>query len=284
MLLKSSEVPAITIRKPALIALLFTVVGLCTAQSKPVLPHEEFLRRLSAAAVERTHHSVRYVSGYVRIPYPCGDVPADTGVCTDEIIRSYRTLGIDLQKEVHEDMVLNFSAYPNKRRWLLAGPDANIDHRRVPNLMVFFARKGETLPVSSRAADYSPGDLVTWDLGGGVPHIGIVVDQRSRSGGRYMIVHNIGQGPKMEDVLFNWKITGHYRYFGPKASTTGATNPRAPLKPAATSVIGWLQIMTDADADVFPGIAEAMANNHETASRMSRTLLEARFQRIAWRF
>lgn len=202
-----------------LIALVLAIIGLCTAQSRPVLSHEEFLRRLSASAIERTHHSVRYVSEYVRIPYPGGDVPADTGVCTDEIIRSYRTLGVDLQKEVHEDMVQNFSAYPNKRRWLLASPDANIDHRRVPNLMAFFARKGETLPVSSRATDYSPGDLVTWDLGGGVTHIGIVVDQRSRSGGRYMIVHNIGQGPKMEDVLFNWKITGHYRYFGPKAPT-----------------------------------------------------------------
>jgi uncharacterized protein YijF (DUF1287 family) len=146
---------------------------------------------------------------------PGGDVPPDTGVCTDEIIRSYRAVGVDLQKEVHEDMVQNFAAYPNKRRWLLAHPDSNIDHRRVPNLMVFFARKGETLPITIRSEDYSPGDLVTWDLGGGVPHIGIVVDRRSRWGARYMVVHNIGEGPKMEDVLFNWKITGHYRYFGP---------------------------------------------------------------------
>jgi uncharacterized protein YijF (DUF1287 family) len=143
-----------------------------------------------------------------------GDVPADTGVCTDEVIRTYRAVGVDLQKEVHEDMVQNFAAYPNKRRWLLAHPDANIDHRRVPNLMVFFQRKGESLPITSRAEDYVPGDLVTWDLGGNVPHIGIVIDQNSRSSGRYMVVHNIGEGPKMEDVLFNWKITGHYRYFG----------------------------------------------------------------------
>jgi uncharacterized protein len=203
------------IRKLALTALSFTMIRVCAAQSKPPLSHQEFLRRLSAAAIERTHHSVRYVSAYVRIPYPFGDVPADTGVCTDEVIRSYRALGIDLQKEVHEDMMGNFSAYPNKRRWLLAAPDANIDHRRVPNLRIFFERKGETLPASPRAVDYSPGDLVTWDLGGGVDHIGIIVDQRSHSGGRYMLVHNIGQGPKMEDVLFNWKITGHYRYFGP---------------------------------------------------------------------
>ena len=144
-------------------------------------------------------------------------MPADTGVCTDEIIRSYRAVGIDLQKEVHRDMVQNFSAYPRSWRWLLARPDPNIDHRRVPNLMVFFQRKGQTLPKSSRIEDYSPGDLVTWDLGGGVPHIGIVVNQKSPQTGRYMVVHNIGQGPKIEDVLFNWKITGHYRYFGPSS-------------------------------------------------------------------
>jgi uncharacterized protein YijF (DUF1287 family) len=177
---------------------------------------QEFLRRLIAAAVERTHHSVRYVSAYVRIPYPGGDVPADTGVCSDEIIRSYRAVGVDLQKEVHEDISKNFSAYPSQRRWLLAHPDSNIDHRRVPNLMVFFQRKGEKLPITSRAADYSPGDLVTWDLGRGVPHIGIVVDRKSPQG-RFMMVHNVGEGPMMEDVLFNWKITGHDRYFGPGA-------------------------------------------------------------------
>jgi len=175
----------------------------------------EFLHRLVVAAVERTRHSVRYVSAYVRIPYPDGDVPSDTGVCTDEVIRSYRAVGVDLQKEVHEDMVKNFASYPNKRRWLLAHPDSNIDHRRVPNLMAFFGRKGETLPTTKRVEDYSPGDLVTWDLARGVPHIGIVVDQKSQWSGRYMVVHNIGEGPKMEDVLFNWKITGHYRYFGP---------------------------------------------------------------------
>jgi len=176
---------------------------------------EQFSRRLVDAAMERTHHPVRYVSAYVRIPYPGGDVPSDTGVCTDEIIRSYRAVGVDLQREVHEDMLRNFAAYPNQRRWRLNHPDANIDHRRVPNLMVFFARKGESLPITNRPQDYAPGDLVTWDLGGNVPHIGIVVDQRGRWTGRHLIVHNIGEGPKMEDVLFDWKITGHYRYFGP---------------------------------------------------------------------
>ena len=172
------------------------------------------LQRLVAAAIERTHHSVRYDPAYVGIPYPNGDVPANTGVCTDEIIRAYRAVGVDLQREVHEDMKANFSAYPRKWRWNLGRTDTNIDHRRVPNLMVFFTRKGETLPITNRREDYKPGDLVAYDLGGGVPHIGIVVDRKGRSGD-FMIVHNIGEGPKMEDVLFNWKITGHYRYFGP---------------------------------------------------------------------
>ena len=174
-----------------------------------------FLERLSDAAIERTHHTIRYDPKYVRIPYPGGDVPAGTGVCTDEVIRSYRALGIDLQKEVHEDIAANFGSYPNQARWLLQHPDTNIDHRRVPNLMVFFSRKGTALAASMMPEDYGPGDLVTWDLGGGVPHIGIVVDRKSRETGRYLVVHNIGEGPKMEDVLFRWKITGHYRYYGP---------------------------------------------------------------------
>jgi uncharacterized protein len=202
-----------------LASILLPISTLAQAQEKPGLSpsQQQFLHKLVAAAVERTHHSVRYVPAYVRIPYPGGDVPADTGVCTDEIIRSYRAVGIDLQKEVHEDMVGNFSAYPHRWRWLLARPDSNIDHRRVPNLMVFFSRKGQALPISARAEDYAPGDLVTYDLGRGVPHIAVVVDRKAPQTGRYMVVHNIGEGPKMEDVLFNWKITGHYRYFGPNS-------------------------------------------------------------------
>ena len=150
---------------------------------------QDFLRRLVSAAIGRTNHAVRYDPAYVRIRYPGGDVPADTGVCTDEIIRSYRALGVDLQKEVREDMVQNFSIYPQRWKWISGQPDSNIDHHRVPNLMVFFGRKGEKLPTSTRAEDYSPGDLVTYDLGGNVPHIGIVVDRKGASG-RYMIEHN----------------------------------------------------------------------------------------------
>ena len=196
--------------RSAFILLLLPAIAL--PQGTNSLSRQEFKKQLIAAAIERTQHTVRYVSFYVRIPYPGGDVPADTGVCTDEIIRSYRAVGVDLQKEVHEDMARNFAAYPN--RWHRTQPDSNIDHRRVPNLMVFFQRKGESLPITHRAEDYAPGDLVTWDLGRGVPHIGVVVDQKALSG-RYEIVHNIGEGPKMEDVLFNWTITGHYRYYGP---------------------------------------------------------------------
>jgi uncharacterized protein YijF (DUF1287 family) len=113
-------------------------------------------------------------------------------------------------------MAENFSVYPRKWRWLSGKPDPNIDHRRVPNLMVFFAHKGETLPITSNADDYKPGDLVTWDLGRNVPHIGIIVDRRAANG-HYLIVHNIGWGPQMEDVLFNWKVIGHFRYYGPRA-------------------------------------------------------------------
>jgi uncharacterized protein len=197
-------------------ALAMTPVA-ATTEVKPAetAARREFLKKLVAAAVERTQHAVRYEPAYVEIPYPGGDVPADTGVCTDEVIRAYRGLGVDLQKEVHEDMKKDFSGYPRIGAQPARRPDANIDHRRVPNLMAFFSRKGESLSLSSRAEDYTPGDLVTWDLGGGVPHVGVVVDQKSSPDGRYMIVHNIGQGPRMEDVLFRWKITGHYRYFGP---------------------------------------------------------------------
>src|SRR6476660_9764828 len=213
------------LKKPKqwLVLSLLLVAGMLAAQ--PAQSRQDFLRKFSTAALERTQHVVRYDGAYVRIPYPGGDVPAGTGACTDEVIRAYRAVGIDLQKEVHEDMVANFSAYPT--RWHRHGPDSNIDHRRVPNLMVFFSRKGESLPITDRAGDYAPGDLVTWDLGGGLTHIGMVVDRKTLFTRRYMIVHNIGAGPKMEDVLFDWKITGHYRYFGPAGRAAQAPIPRA---------------------------------------------------------
>lgn len=200
-------------RLPLAVAVL-ALAGLLPAQAPPSSAQADLAARLVAAALERPRHQVRYDGSYRRIPYPGGDVPADVGACTDEIIRIYRAVGIDLQKEVHQDMLAHFDAYP--RRWGLARPDSNIDHRRVPNLMVFFARHGESLSVTSDEKDYRPGDLVTWDLGGGVPHIGMVVDRTTFLGNRHLVVHNIGEGPKMEDVLFAWKITGHYRYYGPQ--------------------------------------------------------------------
>jgi uncharacterized protein YijF (DUF1287 family) len=174
-----------------------------------------FLDKLVEAAIERTSHQIRYDQSYFTIDYPNGDVPSDVGVCTDEVIRSYRAVGVDLQRLVHEDMGRAFDSYPHK--WGLKKTDTNIDHRRVPNLMTFFERQGAGLPVTNDARDYKPGDVVSWDLGGGMTHIGIVVNVPSDAdAARMQIVHNIGAGPKMEDVLFNWKITGHYRYTGPK--------------------------------------------------------------------
>jgi uncharacterized protein len=212
-------------RAPVLaLAFLAALSAIAAQPQPPSAVRQDFLRQFNAAALERTHHVVRYDSAYVRIPYPGGDVPAGTGVCTDEVIRAYRAVGVDLQKEVHEDMVANFSGYPT--RWHRQSPDSNIDHRRVPNLMVFFSRKGEVLPITNRADDYAPGDLVTWELGGGATHIGMVVDRKTMFTRRNMIVHNIGEGPKMEDVLFHWKITGHYRYFGPLAGSGRASLSR----------------------------------------------------------
>ena len=200
------------------LALFFAARTVTFAQDQSVQPisHQQFLDKLVAAAMARTNHPVKYVSAYVHLDYPGGDAPADTGVCSDEIIRSYRAVGVDLQKEVHEDMVKNWPEYPAQPKWHQSRPDPGIDHRRVPNLMVFFSRKGESLPITLRAEDYAPGDIVSWDLGGDVPHIGIVVSVKDPESGRRLVVHNIGPvGPKMEDVLFSWKITGHYRYFGP---------------------------------------------------------------------
>lgn len=170
---------------------------------------DKFYERLSDAAMELTRQRVVYDPSYTSIGYPNGDVAPDRGVCTDVIIRAYRKLGIDLQKEVHEDMVDYFDKYP--KNWGLPHPDTNIDHRRVPNLMVFFSRHGTVLPKTRNAVDYRPGDLVCWDLGHGVTHIGLVVNKKSPQG-TPLIVHNIGAGQVLEDILFQFRIIGHYRY------------------------------------------------------------------------
>ncbi len=162
------------------------------------------------AANQRLEQVIIYDGSYQKIPYPMGDVDANKGVCTDVIIRSYRTLGIDLQQLLHEDMLVHFNQYP--KAWGLKKPDANIDHRRVPNLETFFTRHGKVLPLTDKAVDYKPGDLVTWRLSGSnLPHIGIVSDQKAASG-NYKIIHNIGWGPQINDMLFDHPMIGHYRY------------------------------------------------------------------------
>ncbi len=198
---------------PASLIRVYTLFILCLFALAPFQAHaENFATRLNSAALERINHDVVYDGAYFNIPYPNGDVPADKGVCTDVIIRAYRTLGIDLQKLVHEDMKENFSTYP--AHWGLTKTDTNIDHRRVPNLRTFFKRHGEELSIARSGAAYQAGDLVTWNLNpnGNLPHIGIVTDKTSPETGFPMIVHNIGAGPVLEDILFKFAITGHYRY------------------------------------------------------------------------
>lgn len=171
---------------------------------------DDFYKKLSNAALSIIDPEIIYTPDYVGIKYPNGDVPHKTGVCTDVIIRAYRKLNIDLQKEVHEDMKANFSRYP--KTWGLQTTDKNIDHRRVPNLEVFFTRKGEKLAISQNPNEYETGDLVTWMIADKLPHIGIVTHKKSADGKRNLIVHNVGGGQVLEDCLFSWKIVGHFRY------------------------------------------------------------------------
>ncbi len=156
-------------------------------------------------ALDQTRYTTVYDPSYVKLDYPGGDLPIERGVCADVIVRAFRKGGIDLQKEVHQDMARNFSVYP--KRWGLGKPDTNIDHRRVPNLMTYFSRMKKSLPITQDPKDYRPGDVVAWDLGNGLLHIGMVVNNQ------FHVVHNIGAGAKLEDVLFAWRIIGHYRYF-----------------------------------------------------------------------
>lgn len=169
-------------------------------------------QQLVNAADERTHHPVVYDGSYQKIGFPWGDVSNNIGVCSDVIIRAYRKLGIDLQHLVNHDMSLNFSAYPSYSQWRLTQPDPNIDHRRVLNLQVFFARAGQSLPITYQPQDYKPGELVTWNIRSGMPHIGIVSNRYASDGVTPLIIHNIGKGPVYENVLFKMNITGHFKY------------------------------------------------------------------------
>ncbi len=183
---------------------------------------ETLSEQLVKAAKQRTQSFVVYNGSYRKIDYPMGDVPANIGVCTDVLIRAYRKLGIDLQELVHKDMKANFSKYP--KNWGLKRPDSNIDHRRVPNLETFFARFGQSLTISQNSKDYRPGDIVSWRLDNNLPHIGIVSDIKADDSDNYKIVHNIGAGPQLEDMLFDYTIVGHYRYLPAKIEPTNLSD------------------------------------------------------------
>lgn len=182
------------------------------AQTKP-LPEDDkawpFAMRVAVGAELRARKSESYDPAYVKIAYPMGDVADDRGVCTDTVIRAFRHAGVDLQEGVHEDMKANFAKYP--KSWGLSKPDTNIDHRRVPNLETFFRRKGGAQTPSKVAADFKPGDVVSWRLtGGGMPHIGVVT--RNRRGDMPLVAHNIGWGTREEPCLFDWPIQGWFRF------------------------------------------------------------------------
>lgn len=184
---------------------------------KPVPP--KHVEKLLDSIQEQVKITRSYDPSYVRLKFPGGDVPETTGVCADVIVRAFRSQGVDLQQALHEDMKRNFSQYPKK--WGMKAPDPNIDQRRVYNLMKFFERKGKSLPVTYDAADYLPGDVVAWDLGGGQGHIGIVTHYKTADG-RPLMGHNIAYGTNIEDALFFWPIIGHYRYFNASADVNAA--------------------------------------------------------------
>ena len=169
------------------------------------------LKQFIEAAIEQSKVTTGYDPSYVGLEYPNGDVPTNTGVCSDVLVRAFRKVGIDLQKELHEDMTRAWSEYP--RKWGARGTDANIDHRRVLNLNTYFTRQGKSLPITDSRADYLPGDVVAWELSDGVEHIGILTNLWSEADEHYLVVHNIGSGARIEDVLMAWKVIGHYRYF-----------------------------------------------------------------------
>ena len=167
------------------------------------------IKKVVDSAIEQTRQTFEYDPSYTKLEYPNGDVPLERGVCADVIVRAFRNAGVDLQKEVHEDMARHFSAYPAK--WGARKPDSNIDHRRVPNLMTLFERRSRSVPITRKPSDYNPGDVVAWELDNHLLHIGLVTDAVAGDTPNYLVVHNIGAGAKIEDVLMAWKIIGHYR-------------------------------------------------------------------------
>ena len=217
---------AVSLTRLSLVLIVFLLMGCSAARSsmravpldareleaaQKIKPDAPPLERVNASALEQTTYTKTYDPSYTKLDYPNGDVPKETGVCADVIVRAFRAGGIDLQKELYEDMIRNFAKYPKK--WGAKKPDHNIDHRRVPNLMTWFERQGKSLPVTKAGKDYLPGDVVSWGLVNERPHIGIISKIKVQGTDRYAVVHNIGLGTRLEDVLFEWGITGHYRYF-----------------------------------------------------------------------
>lgn len=190
----------------------------------PVKADASPLAKVNAALIEQTTYTTSYDPAYAKLAYPNGDVPLVTGVCADVIVRALREGGVDLQKEVHEDMTRSFARYPQK--WGARRADKNIDHRRVPNLMTWFERQGKALLLSSDEKNYQPGDIVAWELGNGRLHIGMISAVKVAGAERYAVVHNINAGARLEDVLFAWKIIGHYRYFIEEKNEGTPTSPR----------------------------------------------------------
>jgi len=182
----------------------------CGQAEAQVRPASARARTLIAAARRQVGITLAYDPAYTALPYPGGDVPRAKGVCTDVLIRAYRdAFGIDLQLEVHRDMTAHFAAYP--KRWSLKRPDRNIDHRRVPNLETYWTRMAARQPIPARARDWQPGDLFTTLIDGRLPHTGIVSD-RLAANGNPLVIHNIGNGAREEDMLLAWKPTGRFRW------------------------------------------------------------------------
>ena len=193
--------------------LLFLSIFLCMLLiSEAIAEPSSEIGALLRSARAQVGETVGYDGSYRTIAYPGGDVPSATGVCTDVVIRAYRKLGFDLQRLVHEDLKAHFQEYPSRRIWGLMKPDRNIDHRRVPNLEAFFKRHGKVLSIDLEAEPALPGDLLVWVVPEALPHIGIVSDRKRADGSEYLVIHNIGEGAKEEDVIGRFKLTGHYRY------------------------------------------------------------------------
>ena len=216
--------------------LIFSALGIfgfqCWAKPflRPLVTKEVSIEKLSknvqqivAGANKQVGKTLIYDPSYENLKYPGGDVPLYKGVCTDVVIRALREIKVDLQKKIHEDMKKHFPLYP--KNWGLKFPDKNIDHRRVPNQQKFFERQGWSLPITTKAKDYRPGDIVAWKLLNGRDHVGVVTNKVTNNG-TPLVVHNIGWGARIEDVLFDWTITGHYRYPEDKISIKSGSQSR----------------------------------------------------------